>query len=191
MKKNIQNAFVAITVLAVTATALFFYFKTMEDTPSQHSEQVTFHTNQGDITMKVLSSEAPTISKNFVNLAKAGKYDDTIFHRVIPGFMIQGGDYQNFDGTGGESFDGGYIEDEFSENVSHVRGMLSMANRGPNTNGSQFFIVHKDAPHLDGRHTIFAQVTDGMDIVDAIAKLKRDRMDKPLEDVIIEKVSFQ
>lgn len=193
MNKSIQTAFVAISVLVVTATALFFYFQSTDMTKSKKSQpndQLTFHTNKGDITMKILSEEAPTISKNFLDLAKAGKYKDTIFHRVIPGFMIQGGDYQNFNGTGGESFVGGYIEDEFSENVSHVRGMVSMANRGPNTNGSQFFIMHKDAPHLDGRHTIFAQVVEGMDVVDAITEVQRDRSDKPREDIVIEKISF-
>lgn len=191
MKKSLQNIFVTMAVLAVTLGALFLYFNLAQNNTMKTPQHVTLHTNQGAIRIKLLPAEAPTISENFVKLAQAGKYDDTIFHRVIPGFMIQGGDYQNFNGTGGEAFVGGYIEDEFSENVSHVRGMVSMANRGPNTNGSQFFIMHQDAPHLDGRHTIFAQVVEGMDVVDTIAQAKRDAMDKPLQDIVIERVSFE
>ena len=111
--------------------------------------------------------------------------------RVIDGFMIQGGDYEFANGTGGASYWGDELEDEFSPNLSHVRGAVSMANRGPNTNGSQFFIVQKDAPFLDGRHSIFGQVTKGMDVVDKIATTKADMSDRPLEEIIIERVTLQ
>ncbi|MCL4153055.1 UNVERIFIED_CONTAM: hypothetical protein GTU68_050540 [Idotea baltica] len=160
-------------------------------TTEASQETIVLKTNQGDITVALLREDAPNIVQNFVDLAKEGKYDDTIFHRVIEGFMIQGGDYENRNGTGGQAANGGMIEDEFSPNLSHVRGVLSMANRGPNTNGSQFFIVQQDQPHLDGRHSIFGQVTDGMDVVDAIAASEKDGMDRPVEEVVIESIDFQ
>lgn len=171
------------------SAGLFLYFKQQNNMPN-NPNQAILHTNKGLIIIQLFPQEAPAITSNFINLAKAGKYDGTIFHRVIPGFMIQGGDYQNFNGTGGEAFTGGYISDEFSANLSHTRGMVSMANRGPNTNGSQFFIVQENVPHLDGKHSIFAQVTKGMDVVDTIAEVNRDRNDKPIEDVVINKISF-
>lgn len=149
------------------------------------SNTMILKTNLGDITLKLLRDEAPAIAENFSQIAQSGKYDGTIFHRVIEGFMIQGGDYENSNGTGGEAHNGGYIEDEFSPNLSHVRGAVSMANRGPNTNGSQFFIVHQDATFLDGRHSIFAQVTEGMDVVDKIAGVRTGLNDAPLQPVTI------
>lgn len=149
-----------------------------------------FNTNLGEMVAEIYTEQVPSIAGNFVNLAKAGKYDGTIFHRVIPGFMIQGGDYENRNGTGGAAFEGGMIEDEFAPGLSHVRGTLSMANRGPNTNGSQFFIMHGEAPHLDGLHAIFGQVVEGMDTVDAIANTQTAVADKPVNDVIIEKLEI-
>lgn len=149
---------------------------------------VTFQTNKGDITIDLFKEEAPKTVENFVNLSKEGKYDGTIFHRVIEGFMIQGGDYENGNGTGGQAHGGGMIKDEFSPNLSHKRGVISMANRGPNTNGSQFFIVHQPAFHLDNKHSIFGEVSQGMDVVDAIAAAETGFMDKPVEDIVIEKV---
>ncbi|MDH3324309.1 MAG: peptidylprolyl isomerase [Candidatus Peregrinibacteria bacterium] len=154
----------------------------------QKAETVTLKTNLGEIKIKLHHDEAPVLAGNFEKLATSGKYDKTIFHRVIEGFMIQGGDYENSDGTGGASWQGGDLADEFSSNLSHVRGAVSMANRGPNTNGSQFFIVQKDAKFLDGRHSIFGQVVLGMDIVDRIAKSKTDLNDRPLERIEIMEV---
>ena len=104
--------------------------------------------------------------------------------------MIQGGDYENGNGTGGQSIWGAPFEDEFAQELSHVRGALSMANAGPATNGSQFFIVHQDAVFLDGRHSVFGQIESGMDVVDKIATVDTDRFDAPLEAVVIERVSF-
>jgi cyclophilin family peptidyl-prolyl cis-trans isomerase len=154
-------------------------------------EIVMLHTNKGDIKIKLFREEAPKITENFYQLAKSEKYDDTIFHRIIKGFMIQGGDYENSDGTGGEAFEGGMLDDEISPNLSHVRGAVSMANRGPNTNGSQFFIVHKDSKFLDGRHAIFGQVISNMAIIDRISRVHTDLTDRPIEPVVIESVSFK
>lgn len=145
-------------------------------------------TNLGDITVELDYDKAPVTADNFAQLALNEQYDGTIFHRVIEGFMIQGGDYENFNGTGGQAFGGGMIDNEISD-LSHVRGALSMANAGPDTNGSQFFIVHQDALFLDGSYSVFGRVIAGMDIVDAIASVKTGAMDRPVEDVILEKVT--
>jgi len=152
---------------------------------------VLLETDQGNIKIQLHHQEAPKLSRNFLLLAKDGKYDRTIFHRVINGFMIQGGDYENMDGTGGRSVEGTPLEDEFSDTLSHVRGAVSMANRGPNTNASQFFIVHEDATFLDGRHSIIGQVVSGMDVVDRVASVKTDINDRPLKEVFIRRASGQ
>jgi len=186
-----------------------------------------FHTSMGDITVQLDADAAPKTVTNFVALAKSGYYNGLLFHRVIPDFMIQGGD-PNGNGTGGESIFGDSFEDEINANtygldkkklkdaaagqplpdeikdktvkeyyemqgyvynsklksLPMVHGALAMANRGPNTNGSQFFIVQATAtPWLDGKHTVFGNVTKGLDIVDAIAKVARDSSDKPLEPI--------
>jgi peptidyl-prolyl cis-trans isomerase B (cyclophilin B) len=174
------------------------------------------HTTMGDIRVKFFPEQAPKSVENFLTHAKNGYYNGIIFHRVIPDFMIQGGDPLG-NGTGGESIWGGTFEDEYSPDLHNFRGALSMANCGRNTatNGSQFFIVqakYADArtvqyarlngvplseeaekdylslggtPWLDFSHTVFGQVYEGMDVVDAIAALPRDRMDRPREDVKI------
>ncbi|MBT3349151.1 peptidylprolyl isomerase [bacterium] len=152
---------------------------------------VTLHTNRGDVKIQLLATDAPKLSENFWRLAKDGKYDRTIFHRVIRGFMIQGGDFENSNGTGGTSYWGELLADEISPNLSHVRGAVSMANRGPDTNGSQFFIVHEDATFLDGRHSVFGNVIEGMDVVDKISDSKTDMNDFPLEPILITSVSFE
>lgn len=173
--------------------------------------KATIKTNHGDIKIQLFPEQAPMTVENFVRLAQKGYYDKTIFHRVINDFMIQGGDPKG-NGTGGTSIWNHLFEDEFSRGLFNLRGALSMANSGPNTNGSQFFIVQNKnmpkryikqmepagypkeiihaykqggTPWLDGRHTVFGQVIDGMDVVDEIAKVKKDKMDKPLEDVVI------
>ena len=175
-------------------------------------------TSQGQIIIQLFEQQAPKTVENFVGLAKKGYYDGTIFHRVISDFMIQGGD-PNGDGTGGESIWCGNFEDEFSDELFNIRGALSMANAGPNTNGSQFFIVQNKnmpkryiremepagypkeiikrykqggTPWLDQKHTVFGQVIEGMDVVDEIAKVPRNKLnDKPKEDVIINKVTIE
>ena len=146
----------------------------------------TLHTNHGAIGVELFDGDAPKTVENFVTLARKGFYDGVIFHRVIPDFMIQGGDPTGT-GTGGPGYT---FEDEANDH--HVaRGALAMANAGPNTNGSQFFIVTAQAcPWLDGKHTVFGRVTDGMDVVDTISALDTDGRDRPREDVVIERVEL-
>ena len=147
--------------------------------------QAIIQTNHGPIQVDLFPNDAPKTVDNFVKLANDGFYDRVIFHRVIPDFMIQGGDPTGT-GSGGPGYT---FEDEFNDHKVD-RGALAMANAGPNTNGSQFFIVTTEAaPWLDGKHTVFGRVTDGMDVVDKIAELPRDARDKPHDDVVIESVS--
>ncbi|MEE6699042.1 peptidylprolyl isomerase [Limosilactobacillus fermentum] len=178
--------------------------------------QATIKTNQGDIKLQLFPDQAPKTVKNFVELAKQGYYKGVIFHRVIPDFMIQGGDPTGT-GAGGESIYGQAFEDEFSEELFNFKGALSMANAGPNTNGSQFFIVTNKnvpadmvgqmkaagypdeviaryqeggTPWLDFHHTVFGQVIEGMDVAQKISQVKRDFRDRPEEDVVIEDVEI-
>ena len=144
------------------------------------------HTNRGAISVELFDDDAPKTVDNFTKLARDGFYDGVIFHRVIPDFMIQGGDPTGT-GSGGPGYT---FEDEFNDHKV-VRGALAMANAGPNTNGSQFFIVTTDAaPWLDGKHTVFGQVSDGMDVVDEISATDTDARDRPREDVVIERVEL-
>jgi peptidyl-prolyl cis-trans isomerase B (cyclophilin B) len=146
----------------------------------------TLHTNHGAVEVELFDDDAPKTVGNFRKLAGEGFYDGVIFHRVIPDFMIQGGDPTGT-GSGGPGYT---FEDEFNDR-SVARGALAMANAGPNTNGSQFFIVTADAcPWLDGKHTVFGRVTDGMDVVDAISQLETDAGDRPRETVSIERVEL-
>jgi cyclophilin family peptidyl-prolyl cis-trans isomerase len=146
----------------------------------------TMHTNHGPIELELYDEDAPKTVENFRKLAADGFYDGVIFHRVIKDFMIQGGDPTGT-GTGGPGYT---FEDEFNDNKV-VRGALAMANAGPNTNGSQFFIVTTDAaPWLDGKHTVFGRVTGGMDTVDSIEGAQTDARDKPVEDAVIERVEL-
>jgi len=147
----------------------------------------TLHTNKGAIAIELFDDDAPNTVENFTKLATDGYYNGTIFHRVIPDFMIQGGDPTGT-GSGGPGYT---FEDEQNEHRVE-RGALAMANAGPNTNGSQFFIVTADScPWLDGKHTVFGRVTDGMDAVDAISEVDRDSRDKPHADVTIERVELE
>ena len=145
----------------------------------------TMTTNHGQITLELFDEDAPKTVENFRKLARDGFYDGLIFHRVIKDFMIQGGCPQGT-GTGGPGYQ---FEDEINPHKV-VRGALAMANAGPNTNGSQFFIVTTDAaPWLDGKHTVFGEVTDGMDVVDTIESTPTDGRDRPREDARIDKLS--
>lgn len=184
---------------------------------NQQGPTAVLKTNQGEIKIQLFPKQAPMTVENFIRLAQKGYYDGTIFHRVISDFMIQGGDPEG-NVTGGESIWGHPFEDELSRELFNIRGALSMANSGPNTNGSQFFIVQNKnmpkryikqmepagypkeiihaykqggTPWLDGRHTVFGQVITGMDVVDKIAKSKKDKMDKPLEDITIDSIQVQ
>lgn len=173
---------------------------------------VQMNTSMGSLKIKLFPKHAPKTVENFLGHAKSGYYNGIIFHRVIPDFMIQGGDPTGT-GMGGESIWGETFEDEFHPELFNVRGALSMANAGPNTNGSQFFIVqmshvpsemvqqmedagfpkeiieayveHGGTPWLDGRHSVFGQVIEGLDVVDKIANVETDFQDKPIEDVKI------
>lgn len=177
------------------------------------------HTSMGDITIKLFPKQAPKTVENFTTHAKNGYYNGLIFHRVIKDFMIQGGDPTGT-GMGGESIWGSSFEDEFTPELHNLRGALSMANAGPNTNGSQFFIVQANSvpssmlsqmedleqafpkeivdayssmggtPWLDFRHSVFGQVTEGLEIVDAIANVKTVGADKPEEDVVINSIEI-
>ena len=141
---------------------------------------------KSSISIELFDDDAPKTVANFTKLAGDGFYDGVIFHRVIPDFMVQGGDPTGT-GSGGPGYT---FEDEFNDNKVE-RGALAMANAGPNTNGSQFFIVTADAcPWLDGKHTVFGRVTDGMDAVDAISDVERDARDKPKTDIKIERVEL-
>ena len=146
----------------------------------------TLNTSKGAIAVELFDDDAPKTVENFRTLAGKGFYEGVIFHRVIPDFMIQGGDPTGT-GSGGPGYT---FEDEFNDRKV-VRGALAMANAGPNTNGSQFFIVTAAAcPWLDGKHTVFGQVTDGMDVVDEISSVDTDAGDRPREEIRIESVEL-
>jgi peptidyl-prolyl cis-trans isomerase B (cyclophilin B) len=146
----------------------------------------TLHTNHGAIEVELFDDDAPKTVENFRKLAGDGFYEGVVFHRVIPDFMIQGGDPTGT-GMGGPGYT---FEDEFNDHKIE-RGALAMANAGPNTNGSQFFIVTTGAaPWLDGKHTVFGKVTGGMDAVDSIEKTDTDANDKPREPAVIERVEL-
>lgn len=190
------------------------------DRPAAGETVAILHTSMGDISVRLFSEQAPKAVENFTTHAKNGYYNGIVFHRVINDFMIQGGD-PTATGCGGESIWGRNFEDEFNPGLHNLRGALSMANAGPGTNGSQFFIVQASSvhpnfigqmqdlpdyfpaeaveayrqvggtPHLDYHHTVFGQVYDGMDVVDAIAAVKTDGRDKPLTDVIIQSIDVR
>jgi cyclophilin family peptidyl-prolyl cis-trans isomerase len=146
----------------------------------------TLHTSEGAVEVELYADDAPKTVANFEKLSRDGFYEGVIFHRVIPDFMIQGGDPTGT-GTGGPGYQ---FEDEFNQHRVE-RGALAMANAGPNTNGSQFFIVTAEAtPWLDGKHTVFGRVTSGMDVVDGISVVDRDANDRPRTAVTIERVEL-
>lgn len=165
--------------------------------PKAGDTMATIHTSQGDIVLKLFPEIVPKTVENFTTHAKDGYYNGTIFHRVIDNFMIQGGDPLG-NGTGGESIWGGTFDDEFSDQLSNIKGSIAMANSGPNTNGSQFFINQVDNTYLDfnkapltSKHDVFGQVVEGMDVVNAIAKVPANqRSNKPLQDVTIESIEI-
>lgn len=186
------------------------------DLQNQQGPKATIKTNRGDIQIVLFPEHVPKTVENFIELSKKGYYDGVIFHRVIPEFMIQGGDPTGT-GMGGESIYGEAFEDEFSDKLFNLKGALSMANAGPNTNGSQFFIVQSNqmpdnmigqmqdagfpeeiveayrkggTPWLDFRHTVFGHVLDGMSVVEEIANVQRGPQDKPVHDVVIDTIEI-
>lgn len=189
------------------------------DKPQVGETIAVIHTNMGDISVRLFADLVPNTVENFVTHAKNGYYNGIIFHRVIKDFMIQGGDPTGT-GRGGESIWGRSFKDEFAVELHNIRGALSMANSGPNTNGSQFFIVQSKeidsrflsqmknipdsfpenivnayaenggTPWLDFKHSVFGQVFEGMDVVDKIAGVRVDMLDKPFDDIIIEGIDI-
>lgn len=155
--------------------------------PATGKTVAVFETSMGDFTVELETKKAPKTSQNFIDLVQKGFYDGVIFHRIIDGFMIQGGDPTGT-GRGGPGYT---IPDEFDPSLKHDKaGILSMANAGPNTGGSQFFITLVPTPHLDGRHAVFGEVIKGMDVVKAIGKVATDRSDRPLVPVTIKKIQI-
>jgi len=162
-----------------------------QETPPKAGDEVAIiHTNYGDISFKFFPEVAPKAVASFKALAKAGRFDTTIFHRVVNNFVIQGGDYTNFNGTGGGSAFGVEFELEISDYVHNSVGSVAMANRGPGTNGSQFYINQVNNYNLDGDYTVFGQVYDGMDVVNAIAVVDTDYNSAPLSPVVITSVEI-
>jgi cyclophilin family peptidyl-prolyl cis-trans isomerase len=165
---------------------------TMPESSGGERDIAVIETSMGVIEIELFSSQTPKTVKNFVGLAEKGAYNGVIFHRVIDGFMIQGGDPTGT-GSGGQSIYGKPFEDEIVSSLKHTApGFLSMANRGPNTNTSQFFITLAATPWLDGKHTIFGKVVGGMDVVQAIGKVKTTKPgDRPVVDVVMKKVTIR
>lgn len=156
--------------------------------PAKKNSTAKFETSKGDFTVELFEDKAPITAGNFITLINKKFYDGLIFHRVIDGFMIQGGDPKGT-GSGGPGYT---IPDEFHPALKHTgAGLLSMANAGPNTGGSQFFITLAATPWLDNRHAIFGQVVEGLDVVKAIGKVKVGAMDRPAEEVVIKKITIQ
>lgn len=190
-------------------------FPQLSNEVASNETVATIKTTMGVLKIKLFPEVAPKTVENFVKLAESGYYNGIIFHRVIPDFMIQGGDPTGT-GMGGESIWGNSFEDEFSDKAFNLKGALSMANAGPNTNGSQFFIVSASqtpanmisqleaagyasevveayktnggTPWLDNRHTVFGHVIEGMDVVESIQNVKRGPQDKPVNDIVIESI---
>ena len=186
MKKQIL--WTVAVILAVSA-GLYYWQQNL----NSENPRVILKTNFGNIELELFQKDAPKTAENFIKLAKSGFYNGTKFHRVIPNFMIQGGDPNSKDnnwaddGTGGPGYS---FEDEFNQNKL-IRGVLAMANAGPDTNGSQFFIVTAEAtPWLDGRHTAFGRVLDGMEVITKIENLARNQNDHPLEDAKILEIAI-
>lgn len=180
---------IAIIALGVTLWSCGGFFAAGTAQAVQAARRTaTFDTSMGTFRVELFDDLAPNTVKNFVDLVRKGFYDGIIFHRVIDGFMIQGGCPQGT-GMGGPGYK---IPDEFGKGLKHDKpGVLSMANAGPNTGGSQFFITLAPTPWLDGKHAIFGQVAGGMDVVEKIGKVPTDSRDRPLQKVVINKITIK
>ena len=197
MKKIIFTLF-----LVMLSFGIIFAYGKLNNVNSNNSDKGYFSmsdsitvaiikTNMGTIEVELFADQTPKTVENFVGLAEKGYYNGIIFHRVIKDFMLQAGDPTGT-GRGGASFWGGKFEDEFVSDLKHdTPGMLSMANAGPNTNGSQFFITLVPTPWLDGKHTVFGKVINGMDVVYAIGEVKTGAGDKPVNTVVMEEVTIE
>jgi cyclophilin family peptidyl-prolyl cis-trans isomerase len=172
----------------IIALLLFAIIASGCTTMSNKNPIAEMETNYGTMVIELYMDKAPITVENFVNLSKKGFYDNLTFHRVIEGFMIQGGDPKG-DGTGGPGYK---IVDEFHPDLKHnATGILSMANAGPNTGGSQFFITLAPTPHLNNRHSVFGKVIEGVDVLKTIGAVNTDSRDRPLEPVIIKRVTIK
>ncbi|NCB77284.1 MAG: peptidylprolyl isomerase [Negativicutes bacterium] len=155
--------------------------------PNKKTSLAVFETSMGTFKVELFEDKAPRTAQNFISLVNKGFYNGLIFHRVIDGFMIQGGDPKG-NGTGGPGY---VIPDEFHKDLKHTgAGILSMANAGPNSGGSQFFITLDATPWLDGKHAIFGKVVEGLDVVKAIGKVKTGAQDRPQTDVVMKKITI-
>ncbi|KAH7316218.1 hypothetical protein KP509_21G083400 [Ceratopteris richardii] len=179
--------FLLLTIFLRSRQHRAVYEYEVSDTES--SQYAILNTTKGLVRVQLFKDKTPKTVENFVTHSKNGYYDGVTFHRVIKNFMIQGGDPLG-DGTGGESIWGSTFEDEFHPSLKHEPFTLSMANRGPNTNGAQFFITTVSTPHLDNKHTVFGRVVEGRDVVKEIERVETDAMDKPKIPVIIKSVSI-
>lgn len=198
MKKNLVAFIVMLTFLMLVTTGCAGSNKNTQNTKPEAAPKVAdvsnkrnsialFETSKGNIRIELFEDKAPVTTKNFIDLANKGFYNGVIFHRVIDNFMIQGGDPKGT-GTGGPGYT---IPDEFHSDLKHAEGVISMANAGPNTGGSQFFITLRATPWLDNKHAVFGKVIEGMDVVKTIGKVKTNSQDKPLEDVVIKKITIE
>lgn len=196
MKKIISILTVALLITSCSTVKIPNSMSKEEYSSLKDGLYAQMETNMGNMTIELFEKEAPLTVANFVGLAEGTKenkakplgtpyYDGIVFHRVIKDFMIQGGDPDG-KGTGGPGYD--FADEFFSDRKHDKKGILSMANAGPGTNGSQFFITEVPTPWLDGKHTIFGQVIDGLDVIDSIANVKKGAQDRPVEDVVINHV---
>ncbi|MBM4174900.1 MAG: peptidylprolyl isomerase [Ignavibacteria bacterium] len=192
-----RNLSFALAILLISTIA-FAQTKESKDKTIKNESKIktmtiaVIETNMGKIEIELFEDKTPKTANNFIGLAKKGYYDGIIFHRVIDNFMIQGGDPTGT-GMGGESIYGAKFEDEFHKDLKHDKpGILSMANAGPNTNGSQFFITLVPTPWLDNRHSVFGQVIKGMDVVKAVGKVETSKPgDRPKKDVVMNSVKIE
>ena len=190
MKKLTSLIFMIILFVGISSVKI--QSQQQEKTTMKDSTVVAvIKTNMGTIEIELFEKQTPKTVENFIGLANKGYYDGVIFHRVIDNFMIQGGDPTGT-GRGGKSIWNNAFEDEIVDTLKFDKvGLFAMANSGPNTNGSQFFITTVKTPHLNGNHTIFGKVINGMDVVNAIGKVKVDPNSKPLKNVVMEKVTIE
>ncbi len=175
-----------LAVVIIVAVSGYILWNTLGD--NMGNRKAVFKTNMGTFKVELFEDKAPNTTANFIKLTTDGFYNGQIFHRIIPDFMIQGGD-PNGDGTGGPGYS---IDDEFHEDLKHdSAGILSMANSGPDTGGSQFFITLIPTEWLDGKHAVFGKVIEGMDIIEAIGNVETGAMDRPVENVVIETITIE
>lgn len=186
MKRNTIIAAAILTIIVITASAYFIF--SQNGASEDDTLIIIIETNKGTMEFELFDEKAPITSKNFVDLTKEGFFDGIIFHRIISGFMIQGGDPTGT-GMGGSK---NIIQDEFHPDLKHdSKGILSMANAGPNTGSSQFFITLAPQPHLDNRHAVFGKLISGEDILDKIGSVETDANDRPINEVKMIKVTIK